>query len=78
MPKYISWEEFKKKGYYVVPVPEDYKPTPAMRWFYEGRECDTPDPGNPKKGTDKAQELGTYSGKIEFVSQSLHEAFPGR
>jgi trimethylamine-N-oxide reductase (cytochrome c) len=74
--KYISWEEFDKKGYYIVPLPEDYKSTPSLRWFAEGRECDTPDPGNPKRNTDKACELGTYSGKIEFVSQSLSEAFP--
>jgi trimethylamine-N-oxide reductase (cytochrome c) len=75
LPEYVSFEEFKKKGYYVVPVPEDYKPTPALRWFYEGRECDTPD-NNPKKNTEKAGELGTYSGKIEFVSQSLLKHFP--
>ena len=74
--KSISWQEFEKKGYYIIPVPEDYKPTPSLRWFYEGRECDTPDPGNPKKNTEKAKELGTYSGKIEFVSQSLKEHFP--
>ncbi len=76
LPKYISWEEFNKKGHYVINVPDDYKPTPALRWFYEGRPCDTPDPGNPKKGTDKAHELGTYSGKIEFVSQSLLKHLP--
>jgi molybdopterin guanine dinucleotide-containing S/N-oxide reductase-like protein len=76
LPKYISFEEFKKKGYFVVPIPEDYKPTPALRWFYEGRECDTPDILNPKRGTEKAKELGTYSGKIEFVSQSLLTHFP--
>ncbi len=75
LPQYITWEEFQKKGYFVVPIPEDYKPTPALRWFYEGRECDTPD-SNPKKGTDKAKELGTYSGKIEFVSQSLLQHMP--
>ncbi|MFC1846329.1 molybdopterin dinucleotide binding domain-containing protein [Chloroflexota bacterium] len=74
--KLISWEEFVKKGYYVVQVPDDYKQTPALRWFYEGRECDTPDPSNPKKNTEKAGELGTFSGKIEFVSQSLKEHFP--
>ncbi len=34
--KFISWDEFEKKGYYVIPVPEDYKPTPSLRWFYEG------------------------------------------
>ncbi len=75
LPKYTSYEDFKKKGYFVVPLPEDYKPTPALRWFYEGRECDTPD-SNPKKNTEKGKELGTYSGKIEFVSQSLTQHFP--
>jgi trimethylamine-N-oxide reductase (cytochrome c) len=76
LPKFISWEEFNKKGYYIVSLPEDYKSTPSLRWFAEGRDCDTPDPGNPKRKTDKANELGTYSGKIEFVSQSLREHFP--
>ncbi|MDP2916476.1 MAG: molybdopterin-dependent oxidoreductase [Dehalococcoidia bacterium] len=75
LPQYISWEDFKKKGYYVVPTPEDYKPTPALRWFYEGRECDTPD-NNPKKNTSRSKELGTYSGKIEFISQSLLQNLP--
>lgn len=75
LPEYVSFEEFRKKGYFVVPYPEDLKSTPAMRWFYESRECDTPDL-NPKKGTPKAKELGTYSGKIEFVSQSLKKYFP--
>lgn len=76
LPKFISWEEFNKKGYYIVSLPEDYKSTPSLRWFAEGRDCDTPDPGNPKRETTKAHELGTYSGKIEFVSQSLSEHFP--
>jgi trimethylamine-N-oxide reductase (cytochrome c) len=76
LPKFISWEEFDKKGYFIVPVPDDYKPTPPMRWFYEGRDCDTPDLYNPKRNTDKAKELGTYSGKIEFVSESLKKNTP--
>jgi molybdopterin guanine dinucleotide-containing S/N-oxide reductase-like protein len=76
LPQYISFEEFKKKGYFIVPMPEKYRPTPGLRWFYEGRECDTPDQFNPKRNTDKGKELGTYSGKIEFVSQSLLEHFP--
>jgi molybdopterin guanine dinucleotide-containing S/N-oxide reductase-like protein len=75
MPKYIKFEEFKKKGYFVVPLPENYKSKPAFRWFYEGRECDTGD-NNPFKGTERAKKLGSYSGKIEFVSQSLTEHFP--
>ena len=76
LPGYISWEDFKKKGYFVVPIPEDYKSTPGLRWFYEGRECDTPDRYNPKIGTEKAKELGTYSGKVEFISQSLLQNLP--
>lgn len=76
LPKNISWEEFDRKGYFVVPIPDNYKSTPSLRWFYEGRECDTPDPNNPKRGTEKGKELGTFSGKIEFVSQSLKEHFP--
>ncbi len=76
LPKYISWEDFNRKGYFIANLPHNYKSTPSLRWFYEGRECDTPDLGNPKRLTSKRKELGTYSGKIEFVSQSLKQRFP--
>ena len=76
LPKHISWEEFDRKGYYIVNLPEPYRSTPSLRWFYEGRACDTPDPNNPKRKTDQACDLGTYSGKIEFVSQSLSRCLP--
>lgn len=71
LPKHISWEDFAKKGYYMIPMPEDFKPTPAYRWLYEDRVCDTPD-SSPKK-TDK---LNTYTGKFEFVSESLKHFTP--
>jgi molybdopterin guanine dinucleotide-containing S/N-oxide reductase-like protein len=76
LPKHISWEEFDRKGYFLVPYPKDYKPTPSLRWFHDQRDCDTPDLNNPKRLTNKAKELGTLTGKIEFVSQSLTENFP--
>jgi len=76
LSKRCSWEEFNRKGYYIVPVPEDYKETPAFRWYYEDRPCDTEDYLNPKRGTDRAHELGTYSGKIEFASESLKALSP--
>jgi molybdopterin guanine dinucleotide-containing S/N-oxide reductase-like protein len=76
LPRFVSFEDFKKKGYYVVGVPENYQSTPGLRWFYEGRTCDTPDWKNPKRGTEKGSELGTYSGKIEFVSESLKKFTP--
>ena len=75
LPKHIPFEEFKEKGYYIVPIPKDYEPTPALRWFYEGKPCNTAD-NNPKKNTGKAGEVGTFSGKIEFASQSLQQYLP--
>ncbi|MEE4358778.1 MAG: molybdopterin-dependent oxidoreductase [Desulfococcaceae bacterium] len=76
LPKYISWEEFNKKGYCIINIKDDYKATPSLRWFHDGRPCDTPDLNNPKRKSEKANELGTYSGKIEFVSESLKKHFP--
>jgi molybdopterin guanine dinucleotide-containing S/N-oxide reductase-like protein len=76
LPGLIDWETFNEQGYYIINAPEDYKPTPSLRWFAEGRPCDTPDLNNPKRGTDKAHELGTYSGKVEFASESLKAHFP--
>jgi trimethylamine-N-oxide reductase (cytochrome c) len=77
MAKAMDFADFKKRGYYIVPLPEPYRSTPALRWFYEDRSCDTPDPYNPKR-TDPAhaKELGSYSGKIEFVSESLKANTP--
>ncbi len=80
LPKYISWEEFEKKGYFVVPMPEDYKSTPALRWFAENRWRDTPCWG-PQGGIaqtlfDMPGGLFTQSGKVEFESQSLKRFDP--
>ncbi|MEM1587279.1 MAG: molybdopterin-dependent oxidoreductase [Candidatus Bathyarchaeia archaeon] len=72
LPKYISWEEFKRKGYFVVPLPKPYRSTPALRWFYEGRPRDTPDWGPTTRDTPiNRVGLATPTGKIEFVSQTL-------
>ena len=71
LPRNISWEEFCEKGYYVVPVPEDRTPTPALRWFAEDRKRDTPDWGPPPWDTVGGKGLQTSTGKIEFVSSSL-------
>ena len=69
----ITWEEFDEKGYYIVPCPDDsIRPvTPSMRWFYEGRDADTPDPGNIPRKSGHPEKLGTYTGLIEFEAQSI-------
>jgi len=43
LPNYISYEEFREKGYFVVPFSEDYQPEPAFRAFYnKGEGLETP------------------------------------
>ncbi len=58
----ITYEEFLKKGYFVVPTDPDWKKQPAgLKPFYD-------DPDN--------HPLKTPSGKIEFYSQNLAKHFP--
>ncbi|MFC1910414.1 molybdopterin dinucleotide binding domain-containing protein, partial [Chloroflexota bacterium] len=80
LPKHITWEEFEKKGYFVVPLQKDYKSTPALRWFAENRKRDTPDWGPAGGGIeclpDGEGNLANQSGKIEFESLSLKRFDP--
>ena len=41
LPKYITWEEFLKKGYFVVPDNPNRNKNVALRWFAENRAKDT-------------------------------------
>jgi len=62
LPDVISWEEFKEKGYYVIPTAQDWENDPAgLIKFYEDPEA------NP---------LPTPSGKLEFYSERLAKHFP--
>jgi len=70
----MSWREFLRKGYYVIPAEkEELRAPAAFRWFAEGRKKDVPEPfplpseysGNFREG------LQTQSGKFEFESSSL-------
>ena len=79
LPKYTTFEEFKKKGYFVVPsMPPEEEPKVSFHWFYEGRPNDLYlEKGlNPNIGTDRAHLLATPSGKVEFVSQTLEKYAP--
>jgi len=79
LPVYISWEEFLKKGYFVVPAPAQPARDPvSFRWFAEGRPKDTPEP-SPLPGSyckEFRYGLQTQSGKIEFESSSLKRFCP--
>ena len=74
LPKAISWKKFLKKGYYVVPAPEEkMRHAVSFRWFAEDRPKDTPEiaplPADYSEQVFKG--LQTQSGKLEFVCSSL-------
>jgi len=75
MSKHISWKQFYKKGYYVVPpVSPGARAPVANRWFYEDRIKDTPEP-YPLPADyveDFGKGLQTPSGKFEFVANTLN------
>jgi trimethylamine-N-oxide reductase (cytochrome c) len=61
----------------VVPLSDDYKSTPALRWFAEDRKRDTPDWGpHPESQEEFGKGLQTTSGLIEFESSSLKKFDP--
>ncbi|MBK6863698.1 MAG: molybdopterin-dependent oxidoreductase [Ideonella sp.] len=79
LPRHISWKEFLKKGYFVVPPPkEELRDPPSLRWFYEGRKKDVPEPHPlPAEYTERFMEgLQTQSGKFEFECSSLKRFDP--
>jgi trimethylamine-N-oxide reductase (cytochrome c) len=59
--KFMSWEDFKKKGYLYIPFPEKGGyPRIAFRSYYEKPE---------------GEGLETPSGKIEFFAQSIYKQY---
>ena len=80
LPKVISWKEFLKKGYYVVPAPKEELRSPvSFRAFAEDRPKDTPEIAPlPADYTEEVfKGLQTQSGKLEFVCSSLQRFAPG-
>ncbi|HSR54954.1 MAG TPA: molybdopterin dinucleotide binding domain-containing protein, partial [Alphaproteobacteria bacterium] len=74
LPKHISWKEFIRKGYYVVPAEkEELRAPTSFRWFAEGRKKDVPEPHPlPSDYSENFLEgLQTQSGKLEFDCESL-------
>jgi trimethylamine-N-oxide reductase (cytochrome c) len=79
LPKHISWKKFLKRGYFVVPpLEEGHRDPVALRWFYEGRKKDVPEP-HPLPA-DYSQQflegLQTQTGKFEFECNSLKRFDP--
>lgn len=74
LARHISWRQFLRKGYYVVPPdPEGARAPTANRWYYEGRKKNTPEPYPLPSDyvNDFGHGLQTPSGTFEFVARSL-------
>jgi trimethylamine-N-oxide reductase (cytochrome c) len=71
LPDFISWEDFIKKGYFVVPVNPNRNKNVALRWFAEDREKDTPDWGPRLNNQVCRKGLQTTTGKVEFIATSI-------
>ena len=70
----ISWHQFLKKGYYVIPpLPENRRDPLALNWFARGVKKDTPELAPlPSEFYGRYNEgLQTPSGKFEFEAQTL-------
>ena len=77
---HMTWKQFVKKGYFVVPAEAEALRDPVyFRWYAEGRSKDVPEPHPlPSQfGEEFGKGLETQSGKIEFVSSSIARGDPG-
>ncbi len=77
--QHVSWKEFVKKGYFVVPAESEALRTPVnMRWFAEDRVKDIAEPQPlPSQWADEfGKGLQTPSGKLEFIPESLKRGDP--
>ncbi len=77
--KRISWKEFCRKGYYIVPAEQPgLEPAVQFRWFAEGRTKDIPEPQPlPSQWAQNVGEgLQTPSGKLEFMPENLKRHDP--
>jgi anaerobic selenocysteine-containing dehydrogenase len=77
--KQVSWAEFCRKGYHVVPAEQEALRAPVQfRWFAEGRTKDIcealplPSQWSGRFGSG----LQTPSGRIEFLPETLQRADP--
>jgi trimethylamine-N-oxide reductase (cytochrome c) len=79
LPKHISWKEFIRKGYFVVPTEKEEQRAPlSWNWFYEGRKKDVPEPMPLPSDYSQGylEGLQTQTGKIEFECESLKRFDP--
>jgi trimethylamine-N-oxide reductase (cytochrome c) len=79
LPQHVSWKEFCRKGYFVVPAEAENMRQPVnFRWFAEGRmkDINEPQPLPSQWAGDFGHGLQTPSGKLEFIPENLRRHDP--
>jgi molybdopterin guanine dinucleotide-containing S/N-oxide reductase-like protein len=79
LPNFITWADFVRKGYFVVPPEREELRDPVyFRWYAEDRPKDVPEPHPlPSQFSGEfGKGLQTQSGKIEFVPSSIKRGDP--
>lgn len=74
LPNHVSWADFCRKGYYIVPPEKPELRAPVdMRWFAEDQPKDVPEPHPlPSQFAEQfGKGLQTPSGKLEFIPEIL-------
>jgi trimethylamine-N-oxide reductase (cytochrome c) len=77
--KSISWKDFLRKGYFVVPAEKESLRSPVnFRWFAEDRMKDIPEaqPLPSQWSAEFGKGLQTPSGLIEFIPETLKRHDP--
>lgn len=77
--RHVSWSEFCKKGYYVVPAEaEAMRSAVQWRWFAEDRMKDIAEamPLPSQWAGEFGKGLQTPSGKLEFMPETIRRADP--
>jgi trimethylamine-N-oxide reductase (cytochrome c) len=75
----ITWKEFCRKGYFVVPAEKQgMEPPVNFRWFAEDRHKDIaePQPLPSQWSGEFGKGLQTPTGKIEFIPETLKRSDP--
>ena len=79
LPQEITWQEFLRKGYHVLPALEqDMRDPVAYNWYYEDRPRDVPEvaPLASDYKCNYGRGFQTQTGKFEFACSSLRNFDP--
>ncbi len=92
LPQHISWKDFLRKGYFVVPAEKEKLRAPvSFRWFWENRKKDVPEPhpcppitarnssrdSRPSRASWSSNAIASSASMIRSARPSSNTSHPG-